>query len=344
MTTLLTPAYRLSFGAHSVDTTAEPKASTVTDLVVAMDMDDLPDSAAVTLGQVGGGQVGGLDAALEDTASIDLGYADNGGFTRTFTGLVSALRTGLLERHVMLVSAARALARLRVDQTFEGQTAGAIVSDLAGRAKVPLGTIDDGITFPSYVIDFRRTALAHVRDLAALSGMDAYVDSDGKLVFQAFTTGQAVHDVDFAKHILTLDIERDDAADASVQAFGESPTGSAGAESWGWLTKDFARSEGKAGSGSRAIVLERPALRTSAAAATAASARLRAIQRRAVRGHVLMMGRPGVKLGDAIRIREVPTAALNDIYQVRRVLHRVTKDGGFTTQVGFCAIASERLA
>jgi phage protein D len=339
MTTLLTPAYRLSFGAHSVDTTSEPKASATIDLVVMMDMDDWPDSASITLGQVGG-----LDAALEDKATVDLGYADNGGVSRIFTGLVNAVRTGLLERRVTLASSARALARLRLDQTYEGQTAGAIVRDLASRAKVPLGTVDDGITFPSYVVDFRRTALAHIRELAALSGTDAYVDSDGRLVFQAFTTGQAIHDVGYAKQILSLDVDRGDEADATVQAFGESPVGSSGPDSWGWLTKDFSRSKGKAGSGARPVVVERPALRTAAAAATAASARLRAIQRRAVRGAVLMPGRPEVKLGDAIKLQDVPTASLNNSYQVRRVVHRITKDGGFTTLVGFTAIPSEKLA
>jgi phage protein D len=339
MTTLLTPAYRLIVGKNVVDTTAEPKASATTDLTIRLDIEAWPDDAALTLGQVGG-----IDPTLKDIATVALGYADNGGFTEVFTGLVDALRTGLLARQVTLTSGARALARLRVDQTFEGQTAGAIVRDLAGRAKVDLATIEDGITFPVYVVDSRRTALAHVRELAALSGVDAYIGSDGKLVFQAFTTGQTIHELDFAKQVLSLEVERDVDPDVTVHAFGESPTGSAGADSWGWLTKDFSRSEGTAGSGARPIVLENPVLRTAAAAATAASARLRAIQRRAERGTVRVPGQPGVKLGDAVRLSGVPTAALNDTFQVRRVIHRITKDGGFTTTVGFAAIPAEALA
>ena len=339
MTAFLTPAYRLTFGARSVDTTVEPRAAAVTSLAVTMDMDDWPDSASITLGQVGG-----LDATLEDAAAIDLGYAGDASLVRVFTGVASALRTGLIERHVTLASGARALARLRVDQTFEGQTAGAIVGDLARRAKVPTGAIDDGITFPAYVIDFSRTALAHIRELAEFCGTDAYVDSGGRLVFQAFTTGQALHDVDFAKQILELDVDTGDEADATVRAFGESPVGSAGAESWGWLVKDFARSAGSAGTGVRPVVVEKPALRTAAAAATAASAYLRARQRRAMRGTVLMLGRPEVKLGDAIRVRDVPSAALNKDFQVRRVTHSIDKDRGFTTRVGFTAIPSGRLA
>ena len=338
MTALLTPAYRLSIGHHVADTTVEPRASALTDLAVTMDIEAWPDSAALTLGQVGG-----IDAALEDTAAVELGYTENGGFVRVFTGLVEAVRTGLLTRQVTLTSAARALTRLRVDQTYEGQTAGQIVRDLAGRANIALGTVDDGIAFPSYVVDARRTALAHIRELASLSGVEAYIDSDGKLVFQAFTTGQTVHDVDFAKQILTLEVDRVAEADVTVHAWGESPTGTAGSDAWGWLTKDFSSSEGTAGSGPKPIFVEKPALRTAAAAATAAAARLRAVQRRAVHGVVTMLGRPEVKLGDAVRLREVPTASLNASYQVRQVSHRVLKADGFTTTVRFAAIPSEAL-
>lgn len=338
MTTLLTPAYRLTIGGSVVDTTVAPQASATVDLAVTADIDDWPDLAGLTLGQVGG-----LDPALEQPATIDLGYADNGGFTRVFTGLVGRLDTGLVERRVELASAARALARLRLDQTYEGQTAGAIVTDLAGRVRVPLGIVQAGIAFPSYVVDSRRTALAHIRELAELSGFDAYIDSDGKLVFQAFTTGNIVHDIDYAKQILSLEVERSADPDVTIAAWGESATGSAGPQAWGWLTKNFSGSEGKAGGGARPVIIERPALRTATAAATAATARLRALQRRALRGTVAMLGRAEVKLGDAVRLREVPSASLNGEFQVRRVAHRITKSAGFITTVSFAAIPSEGL-
>jgi phage protein D len=338
MTTLLTPAYRLSVGHSVVDTTVEPKASATTDLVVSVDIEAWPDTAVLTLGQVGG-----IDPALQDAATVELGYADNGGFTQVFTGLVETIRTSLLTRQVSITSAARALARLRIDQTYEGQTAGAIVRDLASQASIAVGAVDDGITFPSYVIDKRRTALSHIRELAALSGVDAYIDSNGKLVFQAFTTGQVIHEVDYAKQVLTLEVERTAEADVTVHAWGESPTGSSGEDAWGWLTKDFSPSEGTAGNGPKLVFVEKPALRTSAAAATAAAARLREIQRRTVRGVVTMPGRPEVKLGDAVQLRDVPTSSLNDTYQVRHVMHRVTKEGGFITEVRISAIPSEPL-
>jgi len=203
MTTLLTPAYRLTVGHRVVDTTVEPKASATTDLIVTLDLDAWLDTAVLYLGQVGG-----LSPALDDEATVELGYADDGGFTQVFDGYVDVVEPGLLTRRITAASPARALARLFLDQTYEGQTAGAIVTDLAGQVNIGLATIDDGITFPAYVIDSKRPALAHIRDLAALSGVDAYTDSDGKLVFQAFTAGNIVHDVDYAKQILALEVDR----------------------------------------------------------------------------------------------------------------------------------------
>ena len=339
MTTLLTPAYRLTVGHRVVDTTVEPKASATTDLIVTLDLDAWLDTAVLYLGQVGG-----LSPALDDEATVELGYADDGGFTQVFDGYVDVVEPGLLTRRITAASPARALARLFLDQTYEGQTAGGIVTDLAGQVNIGLATIDDGITFPAYVIDSKRPALAHIRDLAALSGVDAYTDSDGKLVFQAFTAGNIVHDVDYAKQILALEVDRWAGTDVAVKAWGESPTGTAGADAWGWLIKDFSSSAGMAGSGTPVFVLERSALRTADAAATAASAALRDLERRAVRGRVVMPGRAEVKLGDAVRLRDVPIDGFDDTYQVRRVVHRVTKDAGFTTVVSFAAIPSEVLA
>lgn len=336
---MLTPAYRLTIGSRVVDTTEEPKASATTDLVVTLDMDGWPDTLALSLGQVGG-----LDPKLDDQAKVELGYDDDdSGFTQVFAGLVDVSRSSLVIRRITATSGARALARLFVDQTYEGQSAGQIVRDLAGRARLDVATIDDGITFPSYVVDSHRSALAHVRDLATLSGLDAYIDSNGKLVFQAFTTGNLIHNVDFAKQILALELDRREGLDVTVKAFGESPTGSAGSDAWGWLTKDFSQSAGTSGSGDPTILVERPALRTSQAAATAASAGRRTFERRAVRGRVDMPGRPGVKLGDAISLRDVPFEGLDGTFQVRRVVHRITKEYGFITTVEFAAIPEERL-
>jgi hypothetical protein len=62
------------------------------------------------------------------------------------------------------------------------------------------------------------------------------------------------------------------------------------------------------------------------------------IKRRTLRGNVVTIGRPEVKLGDSIRLLKMADDSLNTIFQVRSVTHRITKLGGFTTTVGFRAI------
>src|SRR5260221_10778694 len=71
---MLKPAYKLTIGGKVVDTTDEPKASTVVDLAVYLDLDTPADAVQLTLGSVGF-----LKPKQDDDATIELGYADNGG-------------------------------------------------------------------------------------------------------------------------------------------------------------------------------------------------------------------------------------------------------------------------
>lgn len=332
---MLTPAYKLQLGSKLVDTTDEPRASTVVDLQVVLDLDTPADRFTLVLGNVGS-----LRPAREDKAEIDLGYAGEA-LQRVMTGLVDSVEPNLTTTRVAGYSAAAALLRTAVDQTFESKTAGEIVRDLAGRAGVDVARAEDGIRFPAYVIDGRRSAWHHLRDLAELSGFDLYVDAEGKLVFEWFAGGRTAHVLEYGKHILELEVLRTPAAAGRVEAWGESPTGSRGDAAWPWLTTDFKSSRGQAGSGAL-FLLERPALRTHLAAHTAAQSALLEIQRRSLRGQLVILGRPQVRLGDSIRLKGLADESLNTFFQVRRVVHRLSKTGGFTTEIGFRSLAIEQ--
>ena len=331
---MLTPAYKLTIGHKVVDTTHEPKASTMVDLAVHLDLDTPADNFELVLGPVDG-----LKPARDDDASIELGYADNGGLTKVMTGTVVSVEAGLTAVRVNGFSPAETLLRSFREQTYESQSAGEIVSDLASRAHVEVGNADDGIAFPAYVIDGRRSFYRHMMDLAELCGFDLYFNADGKLVFEKFVNGNTVHVFEFAKHIVALEVDRTPPQAGAVEAFGESPAGSQGKDAWPWLTKDFSGSKGTAGSGTPTLLIERPVLRTSDAAQTAADAVATHIQRRTIRGRVKTIGRPQVMLGDAIGLRGLQDSSLNTNFQVRSVTHRVTKRDGFTTTVGFRAIS-----
>lgn len=330
---MLTPAYKLTLGRKLVDTTDEPKASTVVDLNVALDMDTPADSFTLVLGNVGR-----FRPAREDEAKIELGYADNGGFTQVMAGTVVRVEPNLKTIRVAGHSASEKLLRTFVEQTYENKTAGAIVRELAAKAGVEVATAEDGINFPAYVIDGRRSVEQHMRDLTGLCGFDLYINADGKLVFEKFIGGKTVHVFEYAKHIIELEAEKSNPRASRVEAFGESRAGQNGDESWAWLTKDFSGAKGQAGSGDPLLLLEKPALRTRDGARTAAQASMTAIQRRTLRGRLLSLGRPEVKLGDAIRLSGMVDEALNTNFQVRNVTHRITKLGGFTTTVGFRSI------
>jgi phage protein D len=329
---MLNPAYKLTIGRKVVDTTDEPRASTVVELRVALDLDTPADSFKIVLGNVGS-----FRPKQDDETKIELGYSDDGGLKQVMTGAVMVVEPNLTTTRLIGYSGADALLRTFVNQTYESKTAGAIVRELAGKARLDVATAEAGITFPTYVVDGRRSAYLHMQDLAELCGLDLYINSDGKLVFEKFINGKTVHLFDFKKHILALDVLRTPPRAASVEAWGESPAGSRGEESAAWVTTDFSGSKGSAGTGA-VLLRERPALRTTEAARAAADAALTDIRRRTLRGEVVTVGRPEVKLGDAIRLREMPDDSLNTFFQVRSVTHRITKVGGFTTAVGFRAI------
>jgi hypothetical protein len=329
---LLRPAYSLTVGRERVDTTDEPRASTLVELTVALDLDVPVDAATLVLGRVGQ-----LAPTVDDDATIELGYVDDDELTQVLAGTVGVVDPGLVTSSIVVYSGAATLLRSVANETFENKTAGDIVRELARRASVDLGTIEEGSTFPAYVVDGRRGAFEHMLDLAQLSGFDVYVDSDGAIVMERFVGGHTVHVLEHAKHILELDVLRSPPRAAAVEAWGESPGSGRGTNAWAWVTKDFDDLHGSAGSGTPLLVLERPALRSAEAARRAAEAALAAVQRRAVRGRVLTIGRPQVKLGDAIQLRGVPDDDANGNFQVRSVIHRLRKDSGFTTEIGFRA-------
>lgn len=328
----LSPAYRLRLGSKVVDTSREAKASTLVALDLVLDLDVPADAFTLALGAVGS-----FRPARGDVAEISLGYAGEEA-EKVISGAVVTVESGLTEIRVAGKSGAAKLLRTYLDRTFEGMSAGDIVRELCKSGSVEISRCEDGTHFPAYVIDSRRSAWHHLRELADLSGFDLWIDRDGKLVFERFAGGRIAHVLEFKKHLLALDVVRRDPGAARVEAWGESPASARGEKTWGWLTHDFSGARGSQGEGDPLRRLERPVLRTRQAAQTAATALWRKIQRNGLTGRALTLGRPQVRLGDAIRLRGLPDSSLNTFFQVRRVRHRLTKAGGFTTEIGFRSI------
>src|SRR5205823_328897 len=185
---LLRPAYRLTIGRQRVDTTDEPRVSTLVELTVALDLDVPADAATLVLGRVGE-----LAPAVDDDATIELGYVDDDELTQVLKGAVGSVDPGLVTSSAVVYSGAATLLRSVANETFLNQTAGGIVRELASRAGVDVATVEAGSSFPAYVVDGRRGAFEHMLDLARLSGLDVYVGSDGAVVMERFVGGHPVH-------------------------------------------------------------------------------------------------------------------------------------------------------
>ena len=317
-------------GGKAVDTTAEPQASTVVDLTVSLDMDTPADSVMLVMGQVGT-----FRPERDGVLTVELGYEDTDEMIQVITGTIVYIEPGLTTRRVVAHNAAHELMRAFAEQTYENKSAGDILRDLAGQANIEVETADDGITFPAYVIDGQRGIYHHLLKLAELCGFDLYVNSEGKLIFQRFAGGRTVHVFNYGTHILEMDVSHTTPLAGEVIAWGESPGGRKSQEDWAWLTKDFGGLKGSAGTGSPSLLLEKPVLRSRQAALTAARASQTQLTRRTLRGRMVVLGHPKVKLGDAIRLQDVPEDDLNAIYQVRGITHRITKKSGFTTTIDF---------
>src|SRR5262249_40668603 len=130
---LLTPAYRLTFRDANgttgkvVDTTTLPQASTVTDLAIDVGMDGGADSVVVRMGQVGH-----FRPAVGEELDVELGFADDdGGLQQVVTSTVVQVDPGLVDRRLVAHGPADKLLHTFVDRTFEGKSAGAIVTELA---------------------------------------------------------------------------------------------------------------------------------------------------------------------------------------------------------------------
>ena len=222
-----------------------------------------------------------------------------------------------------------------MNQSYEQQKAGDIVTDLAGRAGVDADTIEDGADFPFYVVDDRRSAYQQIAALARKSGYLAWFNPEGKLSFAPFTAGQAVQTFTYSEDILSLQVADAAPVIGAVTTIGEGAAGSQGQDAWSWLVKDPSSVTGSAGEGEAERQDQDASLRSSDAAQSAADGIADAASLTNFTGTGLVSGAPAVSVGSAIEIADAPQDVLNGLYLVRRVWHRFSKRDGFTTSICF---------
>jgi hypothetical protein len=222
-----------------------------------------------------------------------------------------------------------------VDQSYEQQAAGDIVTDLAGRAGVPTGTIESGVSLAFYVVDGGRSAYQQVAALARRSGYLACMTVEGELGFGPPAAGEPVQTFTYGQDILGLELAQGTPVVGSVETVGEGAAGSQGQDAWSWLVKDPSAVSGSAGSGEPLRARQDGSLRSSDAARSAAEGWVGAVGLTNLTGRLLVPGAPAVVVGCAIEIADAPQTELNGSCLVRRVSHRLSKREGFTTLIDF---------
>ncbi|MCC6166170.1 MAG: hypothetical protein IT329_02985 [Caldilineaceae bacterium] len=268
--------------------------------------------------------------ALGDPGSIELGYGD-GGNVLVFTGHVDAVRTHLAgATRITLVNSSATLARRRIDQSYQQQSAGAIVNDLIGQCGVAAGDVEDGSDYPFYVVDAPRTVYQHIARLAQRSGYAAWITAEDKLQFAPAAADSAVQTFTYAQDLLAVHLV-EGAPLAGVMLTGEGAAGSQGSDAWPWLIKDAAAVQKSAGEEAGARPLVDAALRSGDALETAAAAYL--AEQGGSAGRLIVPGTPDVTVGTAVEIAGAPQDALNGLHLVTRLRHRYDKGRGFVTEL-----------
>jgi phage protein D len=315
---MLRPTYEISLGSVTLSSEQlEPLAS----LVVERAQNAGADSALLMLGER-------PDLAVQagDAASVKLGW--DGDSTLVFSGTVEAVDRGLHGIEVACAGSPALLARARADTTYVGQTAGQVVTALAGDAGVDVGSVQDGVQLPVYVADSARSHHAHCLRLARWCGYGLYSDETGALVFGPFLPAAPARTFHYGADLLSASVQRATAA-GDTTVVPDSPASSQGDETASWLVKDPSPNAG----GSGTTILAEPAMRTKEAAATVAQACAERAARAAVSGRIEVAGAPDVGLGASVALRDMPDSELDDRYEVRALRHVLDRRRGFRTQL-----------
>lgn len=261
--------------------------------------------------------------------TVDLGY--DGTTTRVFTGKVGPIAWGMDSVVITGESAMRGLTGCYLNRLFEKSSAGEIVKSITKTcAGFKVDRVESGLSFPGYSLGDRTSAWEHLETLSQQCGFDLYVNVQDQLVFAKYAA-KTVHMGTYGKNILDWTFSQQPATIEGVQVYGESPASQQGEQAYAWLTK----AEVKGTSGKLSVqTLNRidPTARTPDLANKIAAARL-AQSPRLKSGKIKLLGLPEAKLGDGIKLSELPIAAQNGTFKITAVTHHLSAQSGFYTNL-----------
>src|SRR5215831_574499 len=163
----LSPKFSITIGSFS-STNGNPVCGPVR-LVIDRDMRVPADSMELLLMERKG-------IAIGDDISVELG--DDQQTDKVFKGEVSELLPEVgpkaADVRVFGLGTMNKLLNYRKAATYENQQAGDIVQDLIDSAGLEARTINSGPLLPSFAVDERMSAYAHIRRIAEMLGYELY--------------------------------------------------------------------------------------------------------------------------------------------------------------------------
>jgi hypothetical protein len=281
-------------------------------------------------------------ASTSPGATLAVALGNAGAETDVWTGEVTGVRRAPDGLALEGLATSVALSRTFLSQTFLDLSIPDVVQQLASAAGVPVEAAGGDARLAAYAVDDRRSAWAHLNDLAELTGADVTVTETGALKFVAppppagggpgglveavavLGLGGGAGGLRYGANVLGWRMTTRGAPDtASVAAFGAASE--AGSTKWHWIRRD----PDAAGTGSVRIV---PALRTRDAAGALADALAARAARAVRRATVVVVGDATLRPGETTTIAGIPGDPGGDV-RLLAVEHTLDGDAGFVSRL-----------
>lgn len=309
-----------------------------------------------------GGAGGRCDLRLAPSAgarpsagdSLRIGLDAGRGMHTVFTGEIETIHCGAEAWILNARDGMRRLAGIELARSYEEVSAGFIVRDLIDAAGAEAGELDEGPSFPRYLLHDGPKALRHAQRLGTLVGAELHTDGDGRIHFRRPQQQPARHRLGWTESVLDLELVDREPLGDSVEVWGEGAAGTDGAEREHWLPTDLTGVRGQvilessdhAARVSTGRLGERPrvivdgVIRSVDAAEEIAAALMQAEALRPHAGSVLLPGLVDVEPGDWVELVDLPpelcpTPAPTVTVRVRRLWHSLSPTQGLLTRLGF---------
>jgi hypothetical protein len=286
-----------------------------------------------------------------DSITVELDAGD--GMQKIFTGIVDTVNITATEQHISAFDSLNHSVRLQTENSYEDVDADFVVKDILKQASISTGKIITGIHLAALVVSKNTAAIQQLLQLAQWCGADLYSDGEGKAHFTAAKDTGKQHSFQYGVNLQSLALQTIPPIYDSIEVIGEGAASSQGAEKFYWLAKDLSGVTGKAAIDDKGMVktgslgktprrLILGAVRSGEAAKQVAENTMQVLASRWLRGRMLVMGAPQIKLADSIKVTDIPSkhsaATLlqgSHTLRVRGICHTLDRKRGFITQVEF---------